>query len=36
MDAKWSESMTKEQQQNSAWFIIATTGTIVTIITASI
>jgi hypothetical protein len=28
--------MTREQEQNSVWFIISITGTIVTIITASI
>lgn len=36
MDAKTRETTTKEQQQNSVWFIISITGTIVTIITASI
>lgn len=35
MDAK-SETLSKEQQQNAVWFIISITGTIVTIITASI
>ena len=35
MDAK-SEALSKEQQQNAVWFIVSITGTIVTIITASI
>lgn len=36
MDAKKRSTITKEQQQNAVWFIISVTGTIVTIITASI
>ena len=35
MDLK-RNSLNKEQQQNAMWFIISITGTIVTIITASI
>ena len=36
MDAKMRETETKKQPQNAVWFIISITGTIVTIITASI
>lgn len=35
MDVK-RNSLSKEQQQNAVWFIVSITGTIVTIITASI
>jgi sulfite exporter TauE/SafE len=35
MDSK-RKTLTKEEQQNAVWFIVSITGTIVTIITASI